>query len=176
MTTTEFQSRFDALRPTLFAFAMKLTRNTEDAKDLMQETAFRAFRGLHRFKDGTHFKSWLSTILRNNYINEYRKRRTRNRVEAPIEDFTNFVENVSTSEANPNRRMMMAELKEILANLADGYRIPFMMYFNGYSYDEIAQKMEMPIGTVKSRIFYARKQLKATIKARYGGKVLKAVA
>ena len=81
MTALEFNTRFEELRPTMFAFAMKLSRNTEDANDLMQETSFRAFRSLERFQDGTHFKSWISTILRNNFINEYRKRKTRNKIQ-----------------------------------------------------------------------------------------------
>lgn len=176
MTALEFNTRFEELRPTMFAFAMKLTRNTEDANDLMQETSFRAFRSLERFKDGTHFKSWISTILRNNFINEYRKRRTRNKVEAPVEEVTNAIANMQTSMATPQSTILMGELKEIIASLTDGYRIPFIMHYQGYAYDEIATELDMKMGTVKSRIFYARKEMKQKIKAHYGETRLRAAS
>lgn len=174
MTAIEFNQRFEELRPTMFAFAMKLTRNVEDANDLMQETSFRAFRSLERFKDGTHFKSWISTILRNNFINEYRKRRTRNKVEAPVNEVTDKMVSLKTGVNTAQSRVLMAELKEIIASLDDGYRIPFLMHYEGYAYDEIAQKLDLKMGTVKSRIFYARKQMKSKIKANYGETRLRA--
>lgn len=174
MTATEFNNRFEELRPTIFAFAMKLTRNVEDANDLMQETSFRAFRSLERFKDGTHFKSWISTILRNNFINEYRKRRTRNKVEAPVNEVTDKMVDMKVNVSTPQSRVLMGELKEIIASLDDGYRIPFLMHYEGYAYDEIAEKLDLKMGTVKSRIFYARKQMKSKIKANYGETRLRA--
>lgn len=174
MTAIEFNNRFEELRPTMFAFAMKLTRNTEDANDLMQETSFRAFRSLDRFKDGTHFKSWISTILRNNFINEYRKRRTRNKVEAPVNEVTNKMVSLKTGVSNPESRILIGELKKMIASLEDGYRIPFMMHYEGYAYDEIAEELGLKMGTVKSRIFYARKQLKSGIKSSYGETRLRA--
>jgi RNA polymerase sigma-70 factor (ECF subfamily) len=174
MTATEFNNRFEELRPTMFAFAMKLTRNTEDANDLMQETSFRAFRSLDRFKDGTHFKSWISTILRNNFINEYRKRRTRNKVEAPVNEVTNKMVSLKTGTSTPESNILIGELKNMIASLDEGYRVPFMMHYEGYAYDEIAEKLDLKMGTVKSRIFYARKQLKSRIKSRYGETRLRA--
>jgi len=174
MTAIEFNNRFEELRPTMFAFAMKLTRNTEDANDLMQETSFRAFRSLERFKDGTHFKSWISTILRNNFINEYRKRRTRNKVEAPVNEVTNKMVSLKTGAITPESNILIGELKNMIASLDDGYRIPFIMHYEGYAYDEIATELDLKMGTVKSRIFYARKQLKSRIKSRYGETRLRA--
>jgi len=174
MTAIEFNDRFEELRPTMFAFAMKLTRNVEDANDLMQETSFRAFRSLERFKDGTHFKSWISTILRNNFINEYRKRRTRNNVEAPVEESETMLSAKVTSIGTPQSRVLMGELKERIALLKDEYRLPFLMHYEGYSYIEIGEELNLNIGTVKSRIFYARKQLKERILADYGETRLRA--
>ncbi|MFT4761836.1 MAG: RNA polymerase sigma factor (sigma-70 family) [Paraglaciecola sp.] len=168
MTAIEFNNRFEELRPMMFAFAIKLTRNTEDANDLMQETSFRAFRSLEQFKDGTHFKSWISTILRNNFINEYRKRRTRNKVEAPINEVMNKLVSMETGISNPQSSVLMGELKNMISTLADGYRIPFLMHYEGYAYDEIATELDLKMGTVKSRIFYARKKIKSQIKANYG--------
>lgn len=172
MTAVEFNKRFEELRPMMFAFAMKLARNKEDANDLMQETSFRAFRSLERFKDGTHFKSWISTILRNNFINEYRRRRTRNKVETPVEQVSNAIANTQVSAETPQSRVLLNELEELISTLDDGYRIPFMMHYQGYSYDEISQQLDLKMGTVKSRIFYARKQLKSKIRANYGEHIL----
>lgn len=93
MNALEFNTSFAKVHDLLFSFAMKLTRNKEDAKDLMQETTMLAFANLHRFEPGTHFKSWVSTIMRNSFINHYRKMKTRNKVEQPIEDFLYAVEN-----------------------------------------------------------------------------------
>ena len=174
MTALEFNTRFEELRPTMFAFAMKLSRNTEDANDLMQETSFRAFRSLERFQDGTHFKSWISTILRNNFINEYRKRKTRNKIEAPVEEAFNTIANMQTAVSNPQSIILIKELKDLISDLEDAYRIPFIMHYQGYAYDEIAENLNLKMGTVKSRIYYARKQMKGKIKVNYGETRLRA--
>lgn len=171
MSTLEFNIAIDKLHDLLFAFAMKLTRNREDAKDLMQETTMLAYASLHRFEPGTYFKSWVSTIMRNSFINNYRKMKTRNRVEKPIEDFIYAVENKAVSN-QAGSMIMQKELTAILDSLADDYKIPFLMFFQGYHYGEIAEHMNMPVGTVKSRIFYARKQLKEMIGQQYGTNAL----
>ena len=171
MTTLEFNAKYQPLKDLLFAFAMKLTRNQFDTQDLMQETLCRAFKNKDRFTLGTNFKAWITTIMRNNFINDYRKMKTRNRVEAPIEDFGYFVENKSV-EGNANSLIMMKELTNILNNLSEDFRKPFIMFKDGFHYNEIAEKMNIPIGTVKSRIFFARKKLKGMIRSQYGNNVL----
>ena len=165
MSTLEFNTNFAKLHDLLFAFAMKMTRNKEDAKDLMQETAMLAYANLHRFQPGTYFKSWVSTIMRNSFINNYRKMKTRNNVEQPIEDFVATVGKTITNQASSI--IMQGELNDIINKLSNDYKVPFLMFFQGYHYDEIAEHMSLPIGTVKSRIFYARKQLKELISIRY---------
>lgn len=167
MTVQEFNVRLAKLENLLFAFAMKLTKNREDAKDLYQETAFRAFNHKDRYTMGTNFKAWVTTIMRNTFINNYRKKKTRNKVEAPIEDLLYAIENKAvngTAESN----ILTTELTRIIDELKDGYKIPFTMFLRGYQYNEIAEHMDLPMGTVKSRIFFARKQLKATITDLYG--------
>jgi len=131
MTTLEFNAKYQPLKDLLFAFAMKLTRNQFDAQDLMQETLCRAFKNKDRFTLGTNFKAWITTIMRNNFINDYRKMKTRNRVEAPIEDFGYFVENKSV-EGNANSLIMMKELTNILNNLSEDFRKPFIMFVIKY--------------------------------------------
>ncbi len=175
MTVTEFNNKLENLEDLLFGFAMKLTKNRDRSKDLMQETVMRAFKNKDRFNEGTNFKAWVTTIMRNSFINDYRKQRTRNRVEQPVEDMLHVADQAVVSET-ASSSIMMTELEMILANLSDTYRIPFSMFYEGYSYIEIAEKMNLPIGTVKSRIFFARKQLKGAVTAKYGENVLEAVA
>lgn len=167
MTTLEFNANYKPLEDLLFAFAMKLTRDKVNAKDLMQETLCRAYKNKDRFSVGTNFKAWITTIMRNNYINDYRKLKTRNRVEAPIEDYAYMVENKAT-EGNASSIIMMKELTSMVDSLSEGFQKPFIMFMDGYHYDEIAAEMNIPIGTVKSRIFFARKKLKGMVKAQYG--------
>lgn len=172
MTTLEFNANYQPLEDLLFAFAMKLTRNTVNAQDLMQETLCRAFKNKDRFRMGTNFKAWITTIMRNNFINDYRKMKTRNRVEAPIEEFSYFVENKSVSD-NANSIIMMKELTRMVDSLSDDFKRPFNMFNEGFHYNEIAQAMNIPIGTVKSRIFFARKKLRGMVHAQYGETILR---
>lgn len=167
MNSIEFSHHFDKIRNLLFAFAMKLTRNKEDAKDLMQETAMLAYGNLHRFEPDTHFKSWVSTIMRNSFINKYRKLKTRNKIEKPIEDYLFAVKN-KTASSSAIATMTQKELVMIIDTLEDGYKVPFLLFYEGYTYNEISEQMNIPIGTVKSRIFYARKQLVSKIRLHYG--------
>jgi len=166
MTVTEFNTRFENLENLLFGFAMKLTKNRDRSKDLMQDTLMRAFRNKDRFRPGTNFKAWVTTIILNSFINEYRKQRTRNRVEQPVEDIRSLSNTTMTSE-KATSAVTMKELSKIVNSLSDIYRIPFKMFYEGYSYLEIAAELDLPIGTVKSRIFFARKELKKAITAEY---------
>ena len=167
MTTSAFNQELAKIESLLFGFAMKLTRNKENAKDLMQETLMRSFKNRDRFTEGTNFKSWMTTIMYNSYINHYRKKQTRNKVMKPVEDFTYLVESKST-EGDAYGMILGQELNKMVNNLTDDYKVPFQMFVEGYHYDEIAAKIDLPMGTVKSRIFYARKKLKGMVKSRYG--------
>ena len=173
MTTTYFKNQVDKIEDLLFGFAMKLTKNREEAKDLMQETLMRGFENRHRFKIGTYFKSWMTTIMYNSYINHYRKRKTRNKVEQPVDNIV-FLEDRKVTEGQGEQLILRKELKEIMDSLDKKYRKPFLMHFKGYQYDEISVEMDLPIGTVKSRIFYARQQLKTMINAKYGSSLIRA--
>lgn len=167
MNTLDFQKNFDNLESLLFAFAMKLTRNQDRAKDLMQETAFRAFRHREKFKQGTNFKAWVTTIMRNTFINNYRRKKTRNQVEAPIEDYAFAIES-QTIDNGAQKQLLYQELMGLLNKLSDLYKVPFLMHFKGYQYAEIAEQLDIPMGTVKSRIFFARRKMKEMIEDHYG--------
>ncbi len=168
MTTLKFNHNLAQIQSLLFAFAMKLNySNREDANDLFQETVMRAFASKDRFQEGTNFKAWVTTIMRNCFINEYRKRRTRNQVEQPLEDNTEFA--VRQAVRNDSGTIiMMKELRIMLDSMDDAHRVPFEMFFNGFEYQEIAEELSLPMGTVKSRIFFARKKMKDMIQGSYG--------
>lgn len=167
MTNQEFTAEIAKLDNLLFSFALRLTRSQQDAQDLMQETAMRAYRHREKFTMGTNFKSWVSTIMRNTYINRYRKMKSRKHVNQPIENFTFALESSSAIPNKGEHDMRLDELKEMLGQIGDLYRIPFLMFYQGYEYKEIASHLEIPIGTVKSRIFLARQKMKTMIGTRY---------
>ena len=173
LTNVEFQQRYNEYHDLLFGFAMKLTRNLDNANDLMQETACRAFKHRGKFTIGTNFKAWMTTIMRNTFINGYRKKKTRNKVEAPIEDFLFAIEN-KTTNGTAESSVMMSELQGLLDQLSTTYRIPFVMFVKGYQYQEIAEQLDIPIGTVKSRIYSARQNMQKMIKDAYGDALLRA--
>jgi len=160
MTTQEFLQRINEYENLLFSFALRLTRTRNDAEDLMQETKIKAFRHKNRFQPGTNFKGWISTIMRNTFINQYRKMKTRRHINQPVEDMTTFLENSNIISNAGEHNLRMEELHRLLSTMSDIYREPFMMFFQGYGYKEIAEHFQIPIGTVKSRIFLARKKMK----------------
>lgn len=167
MTTEEFNKQLSGLNSSLLATAMRLTRNRHNAKDLVQETAMRAFASCHKFEGGTNFKAWMSTIMLNCYINEYRKQRTRGKTMYWMEDNMKGVLEQPVKNLG-STVIMMKELRNILNTLSEVNRIPFEMHFDGFGYQEIAEQLDVPLGTVKSRIFLARKKLKAVIQGHYG--------
>jgi len=171
MSTLEFQTKFDQMSQVLHSFAYNLTKNGEEAKDLFQETAFRALTNRDKFRPGTNFKAWLFTIMKNIFINNYRKRVKANTIfdstdnDYYINSGSNVVLNGSES------KIMMKELWRMINELDESIRIPFVMHYEGYKYQEIADDLDLPLGTVKSRIFFARKALKEKIEFRYAGAI-----
>ena len=167
MSTIEFNGRYEAMSKLLHSFAYNLTKNTEDAKDLYQETSFRALTNRDKFRPGTNFKAWLFTIMKNIFINNYRKKVRANTIMDSTDNdyYINSGNVVISNKAESN--IMMDELTEMIDGMEDGIRIPFMMHYEGYKYQEIADELELPLGTVKSRIFFARKEMKDLINKRY---------
>jgi RNA polymerase sigma-70 factor (ECF subfamily) len=164
MTSIQFSHLFDSNYIALTNFAKKLTRNGSDAEDLVQETAYKALKGIHTYKVGTNFKSWTFTILKNTFINKYHKRKKRGVVNNPIEDFTFALESKYALNNDAVSVLRLKEIEHQVNKLSEKSRIPFLMHFNGYQYNEIAEELNIPIGTVKSRINYARKKLKNNLK------------
>ncbi|MCB0609865.1 MAG: RNA polymerase sigma factor [Lewinellaceae bacterium] len=166
MTTTEFVRNFQSIESTLFAFALKITRNHQDALDLVQEAGLKGFRHRDRFELGTNFRAWMSTILRNTFINQYRKQRRAKIVSEPVENLAYALESSSSIPNQGEVNMGVQDIQEMLNALTPTYRVPFLMHFQGYEYQEIADHLEIPIGTVKSRLHEARKKLQRMVDSR----------
>lgn len=168
MSAANFDQNFIKLESSLRSFAYNLTKNEEDAHDLYQETALRAVSNREKFNPGTNFKAWLFTIMKNIFINNYRKKVKKNTIIDSTENmyFLNSGSVVISNDAGAN--ILMNELNKMINSLEDSIRVPFMKHFEGFKYQEIADELELPLGTVKSRIFFARKALKQKIKAHYG--------
>lgn len=166
MTNQEFLQQTNVLHNLLFSYALRLTRSRQDAEDLVQETTMKAFRHREKFAPGTNFKGWISTIMRNTFINQYRKQKTRQHINQPVEDLTRVIENKNVINNSGEQNLRMEELKLMMGSIRDIYTVPFLMYYQGYEYKEIADKLSVPIGTVKSRIFQARIKMKSMIRTR----------
>ncbi len=168
MSTIEFTKKFTDLKSPLNAFAYNLTKNQEDAKDLYQETAFRAISNKEKFRPGTNFKAWSFTIMKNIFINNYRKKMKKNTIIDTTDNMYFINSGATLIDNDAGRNILMDELNGMIESLDESIKTPFMMHFTGFKDQEIADKLELPLGTVKSRIFFARKALKDLIKKLYG--------
>lgn len=164
MSTIEFNQLLVNNAEFLKPFAITLTRDNETAKDLFQETLYRALSNADKYNVGTNIKAWLYTIMRNIFINNYRRKAKQNTIfdATPNE----YIINSSPSAIVGNSSESNLRLKDIqlaVQNLPEIFRNPFLLYFDGYKYHEIAETLEEPLGTIKSRIHFARKLLKEQI-------------
>ncbi len=169
MSTAEFNQQLNGMSTLLHSFAYNLTKNVEDAKDLYQETAFRAITNQDKFRPGTNFKAWLFTIMKNIFINNYRKKMKANTIMDSTDNQYFINSGSQTIHNGGEENILMKELWRMINSLEDGIRIPFVMHYQGFKYQEIADHLSLPLGTVKSRIFFARKELKNVIARRYEG-------
>lgn len=165
MTAIEFSNLIQGVTNTLRPVAFNLTRDADDAKDLVQETVLKALMNREKFKTGTNLKAWLYTIMRNTFINNYNKitKRSSNIDSSEYLQYLNTDENYITQNKG-TATFVMNDINKAIAGLNEEHRTPFMMYYIGYKYTEIAEKLQIPIGTVKNRIHIARKELKQSLK------------
>lgn len=163
MTTIEFDRELTNVKSTLFSFALKLTKDYQDAQDLFQDAAARGYRYCGRFEMGTNFRAWMATIIRNTFINKCRANQKRRTVSEPIESFTYSIENHNIVANQGEMDMRIQEIYRMLDQVNEIYRIPFMMHYQGYEYKDIAEKLDLPIGTIKSRLHTCRSMLKKLI-------------
>lgn len=160
MSTPEFNQMLLKNTEFLKPFAITLTRDNEVAKDLLQETMYRALANKEKYNVGTNIKAWLYTIMRNIFINNYRKKSKQNTVfDYSQNDFLLNQNQVTVNNAAENV-ISLKEINNAVFKLPHIFRNPFMLYFEGYKYHEIAEMLHEPLGTIKSRIHFARKLLK----------------
>lgn len=148
----------DFLKP----FAINLTRDTEAANDLYQETLYKALANQEKYNTGTNIKAWLFTIMRNIFINNYRRKAKQKTIfdNTPNEFLLNKQATVVNSAESELR---VKEINAAILQLPEIFKTPFMLYFDGYKYNEIAEVLNEPLGTIKSRIHFARKLLKEQV-------------
>lgn len=159
MGTADFNNALISLRAPLMSFALQLTYNKIDAEDLYQETVTKALINKSKFVSFSNLRAWTYTIMKNTFINDYRKKNVRKTVFDNSED-QHVLHNVShESQQSPDGVLNEKHIWNQINTLEPGIRDCFVMHFEGYKYQEIAEEMNIPIGTVKSRIFIARKML-----------------
>lgn len=164
MTALEFSYSLHKMSKSLKPFALKLTKDLEDANDLLQETILKAYTNREKFTEGTNLKAWCYTIMKNTFITNYQRMVRRNTF---IDTTDNLHYINSSGEAIENHAygsFAMKDIQKAIEKLDDAYKVPFLMHFRGFKYHEIAEKLNIPIGTVKNRIHIARKELKASLK------------
>jgi RNA polymerase sigma-70 factor (ECF subfamily) len=155
------------MQENMMNFALTLTANRDEAKDLLQETSFKVLYNREKFVDNRNFKGWVLTVMRNTFINEYhRLSRTQAIIDSSIDLYNLDVINDSDFDS-PESAFQLQEITNAIYNLDRHLREPFVMYVRGYPYSEIADALHLPLGTVKSRIFFARKILKKQLKDFY---------
>ena len=164
MTAIEFNHQLIGLETKLSRFAMSLTYNREEAQDLLQETYLKALSHRDKFVGYTNLKAWAFTIMKNTFINNYRKQQKEN----THNDTTNnlYFLNLSRelSPTRPDKEYTTYEITREIDNLPKEFREPFTMFLSGYKYKEISDELNLKIGTVKSRIFFTRKKLMESLK------------
>jgi RNA polymerase sigma factor (sigma-70 family) len=164
MTAIEFNFQLTNLSGNLERFALSLTSNHEDAKDLLQETFVKAITYRDKFEDNTNLKAWTFTIMKNTFINNYRRAVKSNTTFDNTEDLYYLNLNKETAFETPDSVFSVKEIQKIIDGLDKEFKMPFMMHTQGYKYKEIADKLDLKIGTVKSRIFFTRKKLMERLK------------
>ena len=164
MSASNFQTKLLGLQSNLLNFAYLLTSNRDDAYDLLQDTTLKALDNEDKYVENVNFKGWVLTVMRNIFINNYHKIvRTQTVVDQGVDLYNLDVVNDSGFDS-PDGAYQIQEITKAINGLNDELKVPFSMFLSGYKYNEIADKLNVPLGTVKSRIFFARQELQKVLK------------
>ena len=164
MDTSYFRNKLLGLQDYMMNFALTLTADREDAMDLTQETSLRVLDNLEKYTDNRNFKGWVLTVMRNIFINNYHKLvRTQELIDYNVDAY-NVPLMSDGGENTPEGSMDIKEITEAISALQPTLKEPFSMYVSGYKYSEIAETLGIPLGTVKSRIFFARQELQRKLR------------
>lgn len=176
VTAWNFESAELPYRDQLFKTALRMTRSVEETEDLLQETYLKAYRYYDRFEEGTNLKAWLFRIMKNTFINNYRKRKVQPQ-QVEFDDLRESVENglleeFQTPEADPETTFLEGEVdgtvREALASLPHDYKMAVLMVdLQGFTYQEVADMLAVPVGTIMSRLYRGRKKMERALLA-YG--------
>lgn len=164
MINKKFQEKLLSLQSNMLNFAYILTSNRDDAYDLLQDTTLKVLDNEDKFVENTNFKGWVFTIMRNIFINNYRRAA---RVSVKVDTSDDLYQLNVPKDSNyqtPENSYAVREVNAAIDSFSPAYRVPFSMHLAGYRYAEIAEYMHLPVGTVKSRIYYARQRLRSMLK------------
>ena len=164
MNALQFQKKLLSMQENMMNFALMLTANRDDAQDLLQDTTLKVLDNQEKFVDNINFKGWVLTVMRNIFINNYHKIvRSQTVVDTEI-DLYNLNVTRDSGFDSPEGAYQIQEISQAINGLNKELKIPFSMFLSGYKYNEIAEKLNLPLGTVKSRIFFARQELQKILK------------
>lgn len=159
-----FRNDLVEIQDELYRFAYKLTANHEEADDLLQETALKALDNEDKYAPDTNFKGWMYTIMRNIFINNYRKVAREQTYVDHTENLYHLSKSQESGFESTEGTYDLKEIRRIVNVLPKEYKEPFSMHIAGFKYREIAEKLDLPLGTVKSRIFFTRQKLQKELK------------
>jgi RNA polymerase sigma-70 factor (ECF subfamily) len=164
MNALQFQKKLLSIQENMMNFALLLTANRDDARDLMQDTTLKVLNNREKFVDNVNFKGWVLTVMRNIFVNNYHKI---NRIQIVVGqkyefDRLNIIDESGFELIEHSFRLQ--EMSQAMNHLSDELKIPLSMFLRGYKYQEIAEELNIPLGTVKSRIFFARRALQRELK------------
>lgn len=165
MTALEFNHRIASLKDTLELFTKRFTKDQEESEDLIQDTILKALTYRDKFQQNTNLKGWLYTIMRNTFINNYRKnQRSKTTLDDTKESYYLHVPDTHTFN-KPDSTFEYRDIMKCVNEIREDLLKPFKMHTEGYKYHEIAEELNIPIGTVKNRIFHARKEIQKKLVA-----------
>ena len=164
MTQFEFNNSLIEMKTNLQRFAMSLTSDRDSALDLVQDTYLKAITYKDKFVDYTNLKAWVFTIMKNTFINNYRRNVKENTIIDGTQDLYYINQPHDKGFISPESKYAEDEIENAIDSLSDEFRVPFRMHIEGYKYKEIAEELGLKIGTVKSRIFFTRQKLMLMLK------------
>jgi RNA polymerase sigma-70 factor (ECF subfamily) len=164
MTHIQFYATLLGQQESLLFYAKNLTSDTDNAQDLLQETMLKALTYRDKFNQDTNLKAWVFTIMRNTFINNYRRNRCVKKVFETTNTAFHFKIEHDKGYPSPESIYSSKEITKGINALEDAYKIPLNMYIEGFKYIEIAEELKLPLGTVKNRIFSSRKKLEKSLK------------
>ena len=159
-----FESKLINLQDNMMNFAMTLTANRDKAKDLTQESMLKVLDNKEKYYDNVNFKGWVFTIMHNLFVNNYRKMVRSQTMVDSTENLYHLNLTQNSGFDSPEGSYTLSEIQKVMNSFTDEYKVPFQMHVEGYKYEEIAQEMGLAVGTVKSRIFFARKRMQEMLK------------